>query len=134
NNQDVVLNSSFNLQLSGNITKDIEVVAALTDNNIPVQPDGTTQQLQEFDKVFIKITKQPHSLIVGDYEIGSPESYFMKYYKKLQGGSYTGGFKLSEKEKVSAQASLAVAKGKYNRYQLPVTEGNQGPYKLAGAN
>jgi len=134
NNQDVVLSSSFNLQLSGNITKDIEIAAALTDNNIPIQPDGTTQQLQEFDKVFIKITKQPHSLIVGDYEIGSPEGYFMKYFKKLQGASYAGSVRLSEKEKVAMQASLAVAKGKYNRYRLQVTEGNQGPYKLAGAN
>lgn len=134
NNQDVVLNSSFNLQLSGNITKDIEVVAALTDNNIPIQPDGTTQQLQEFDKVFIKVTKQPHSFIVGDYEISSPEGYFMKYFKKLQGGSYSGSFKLSEKEKVTAQASIAVTKGKYNRIRLPVSEGNQGPYKLTGAN
>ncbi len=134
NNQDVVLNSSFNLQLTGNITKDIEVVAALTDNNIPIQPDGTTQQLQEFDKVFIKVTKQPHSFIVGDYEIGNPKGYFMKYFKKLQGGSYSGNFKLSEKEKVTAQASIAVTKGKYNRQRLPVSEGDQGPYKLTGAN
>lgn len=134
NNQDVVLSSSFNLQLSGNITKDVEIAAALTDNNIPIQPDGTTQQLQEFDKVFIKITRQPHSLIVGDYEAAGPEGYFMKYFKKLQGASYGGGFKISGSQMAALNASLAVAKGKYNRYRLPVTEGNQGPYKLAGAN
>ena len=134
NNQDVVLNSSFNLQLSGNITQDIEIVAALTDNNIPIQPDGTTQQLQEFDQVFIQITKQPHKLIVGDYQISNPEGYFMRYSKRLQGASYSGSFDLSEKEKLSTRASIAVVKGKYNRYQLPVTEGNQGPYKLIGAN
>ncbi len=132
--QDVVLTSSFNLQLSGDLGRDIEVTAAITDNNIPIQPDGTTQQLQEFDKVYIQLRKKEHTLIVGDYEIGSPEGYFMKYYKKLQGGSYTGNFTIKEKHKAMAQASIAVAKGKYNRYQLPVSEGNQGPYKLIGLN
>ncbi|MDZ4844063.1 MAG: hypothetical protein SH857_00790 [Chitinophagales bacterium] len=134
NNQDVVLNSSFNLQIAGNITEDIEILAALTDNNIPIQPDGTTQQLQEFDRVYIQLTKQPHRLIVGDYDIKSPEGYFMKYYRNLQGASYSGSFNLSEKEKVIAQASIAVPKGRFNRFTLPVSEGNQGPYKLIGAN
>lgn len=134
NNQDVVLNSSFNLQLAGKITEDIEIVAALTDNNIPVQPDGTTQQIQEFDKIYIQLTKDMHRLIVGDYEIRQPEGYFMRYYKNLQGASYSGAFQLSEKEKVTTQASIAIPQGKHNRYQLSVSEGNQGPYKLLGAS
>ena len=134
NNQDVVLNSSFNLQLAGNITEDIEVVAALTDNNIPIQPDGSTQQLQEFDKVFIQITKDQHKLIVGDYDASSPEGYFLKYYKRLQGGSYTGDFDIEGIGRLKTTESFAVAKGKYNRYELNVGEGNQGPYKLVGAN
>ncbi|GIV33361.1 MAG: hypothetical protein KatS3mg031_0896 [Chitinophagales bacterium] len=133
-NQDVVLSSSFNLQLSGDLGRDVEVTAAITDNNIPIQPDGTTQQLQEFDKVYIQIRKNAHSMIVGDYELTAPESYFMKYYKRLQGGSYSGSFDIRQKNRIAARASLAVAKGKYQRYPLPVTEGNQGPYKLIGAN
>lgn len=134
NNQDVVLNSNFNLQLAGKISEDIEIVAALTDNNIPVQPDGTTQQIQEFDKIYIQLTKDLHRLIVGDYEIRHQEGYFMRFYKNLQGASYSGAFQLSEKEKVTAQASIAIPQGKHNRYQLSVSEGNQGPYKLVGAS
>lgn len=138
NNQDVVLNSSLNLQLSGNITNEIEITAALTDNNIPIQPEGNTQQIQEFDKVFIQVGSKNHQVVLGDYDAQSFNRYFMRFYKRLQGISYRGNIPLRDtltnSYTLKTNTNLAIARGKFTRNQLNVTEGNQGPYRLRGAD
>lgn len=132
NNQSLVLNSQFNLQMAGTLG-DLDVLAAITDNNIPLQAEGNTQQLREFDKVFIQISRKNSRLVAGDYELESPRGYFMKYYKKLQGVTFNnqivpGTGKLS----ITSRGSAAIARGKYGRNVLQVQEGNQGPYRLQG--
>lgn len=134
NNQDVVLNSSLNLLLGGNITDDIEISAALTDNNIPVQPDGNTQQIQEFDKVFIQVGTKAHKIVLGDYDAQSFNRYFMRFYKRLQGISYRGNLNLDSTIYFNTNTNLAIARGKFTRNQLNISEGNQGPYRLVGAD
>ena len=55
NSQNLTFNSNLNLQLDGKLGNDLELRAALSDNSIPLQPDGTTRQLQEFDRIFIQL-------------------------------------------------------------------------------
>lgn len=134
NSQSLVLNSNFNLQLAGDLGNGLKIVAAISDDNIPIQPEGNTQSLQEFDQVYIRLTKDKTSVVAGDYQQQSQNSYFMKYFKKLKGASVTHGQSFSETKDLESRASFAVSKGKFNRLTLPVEEGNQGPYKLTGAN
>ena len=140
NNQDLVVNSSLNLQLSGYLSNDIQVLAAITDNNIPIQPDGNTQQLQEFDKVFIQLFNKNNKLIAGDFEVNRPNSYFMNFYKKAQGALFESNILIPSKKnkdndlKIFLQGCGAVSKGRYAKNILTPIEGNQGPYKLTGTN
>jgi hypothetical protein len=137
NNQDVIVNSGLNLQLDGKLNDDLFILAAISDNNIPIQPDGTSQQLQEFDKVFIKLYNDRISLTAGDFELKKPTGYFLNYYKKAQGADI--GIKWGQKTKsgkefkVETKISGAIAKGKFHRQEIKGVEGNQGPYKLTGA-
>lgn len=134
-NQDVVLNSDFNLQLSGMLTHDLEITAAITDNSIPIQPEGNTQQIQEFDKIFIQLRKDQHKVIVGDFDLFNPANdHFMRFSKKYQGGYYTGSYNIKKAGVVKTGVAGGIAKGKFARNTLVVSEGNQGPYKLTGTN
>lgn len=136
NNQDVVVNSSLNLQLAGRLNKSWEISAAITDNNIPLQPDGNTQQLQDFDKVYIQLSNQQTKILAGDFELTRPNSYFMNFYKKGQGGIVSTAFNLDEKRKseMKLTGSAAISKGKYARNVIQGVEANQGPYRLRGAD
>lgn len=133
NRQSLVLNSNLNLQMAGKIGSGIEIKAAISDANIPIQPEGTTQQLNEFDKVFIEISKDNHFLVAGDYELKNSPGYFSRYFKKLKGVKYSNLISLNNKKTLKNSASFAISKGKFSRNTLETINGNQGPYKLQGS-
>jgi len=134
NNQDASINSEFNLQLSGNISPDISVRANITDNNIPIQTDGTSQHLREFDNVFIELKSKKSKLVVGDFLMKSPHGYYLKYNKKIKGLGFVTNYNTEKKIKVKSSINAAVSKGKFVRQNITPVEGNQGPYKLSGKN
>lgn len=135
NNQDVVSNSNLNLQLSGKLSENVNILASITDDNIPIQPDGNTQQIQDFDRIFIKLFNDKHELTLGDYQVeNSQNSHFLKFRKKVQGGQYSGLASEGKKTQVHTQISASIAKGKFNRMEMEGQEGNQGPYRLFGTN
>lgn len=136
NNQDLVVNSQLNLQLNGKLSERINILAAIADDNVPIQADGNTQQLQEFDKVFIQLYDKQNKLTVGDYFMIQPkQSYFAMYNKRNQGAIYQGKLQLSDTSKfITIHGAAASSRGRFNRYKLPITEGNQGPYQLRGVD
>ncbi len=133
NNQDAVLNSSLNLQLSGDLGQGTQIRASITDNSIPVQADGYTQQLQEFDKVYIELENLDFGLLrAGDYNVTSQSNNFLRFDKRISGAGIFTDIKAGKKGNVPIQLQGGVARGKFARNRIQGNEGNQGPYKLTG--
>ncbi len=136
NNRDPSLSSNLNLQLSGKINKDFIIEANLSDANIPIQPEGNTQQIQDFDRLYLRIYNKKNEILGGDFVLESPSGYFMRLNKKVQGARINSQVSenTAKKTKISTSLSGAVVKGKYNINKIQGLEGNQGPYRLIGKN
>ncbi len=136
NSQNLSINSSLNLQLNGRLNERFSLVAAITDQNIPIQPEGNTQQLQDFDQVYIQVYDDRTRITAGDFQsIRNEGGYFMQFNKKLQGGrveSVLNPLKNDTSATLSLDASGAVSRGKFARQTIQGVEGNQGPYRLLG--
>lgn len=132
NNQDLGINLSLNLELNGDLGPNLKLLASVSDDNIPIQPEGNTNKLQEFDKVFIQIYNDKLKLIAGDFWIDKPKGYFMSYKKRSQGLTIEYDFSKTVEKGWKTQVSGALSKGKFQRQIIQGVEGNQGPYRLRG--
>lgn len=134
NAQDLTVNSTLSLQLNGKLNDNISILASITDDNIPIQPEGNTATLQEFDRVFIQLFDDKSKLTAGDFFLAKPLGYFTTYYKRAQGASFVTRQSLDDDdEKVFfTETSAALSRGKFARNLITGQEGNQGPYRLQG--
>jgi len=132
NTQNVFVNSALNLQLEGAISDQLNIRASITDQNVPFQPEGNTQQIQDFDNVLIELYSDKFSLAAGDVVLQQRRSEFLRYYKNVQGLQFTSKYKLSDSWIASSQAFASIAKGKFASIQLPIIEGVLGPYLING--
>jgi hypothetical protein len=126
-NRDLTLNSGLNLELSGKLSDDVEIVAALSDESTPIQPEGNTQTLDEVDQVFIQFKSPYVDGTVGDFNLKRDGTHFSNFSRKLSGLTLLGKY-----EKYYAGVTIATTRGFFNRVSFIGQEGNQGPYQLTG--
>ncbi len=133
-NQNAVVNSELDLQITGKLNDKIGIRASIQDANIPTQEGGYSQSLDEFDQIFIELYGDSWNIRAGDVDLQNNNTYFGRFTKKVQGISLGGTFTHEDGSKTSAYASGALVRGVFQRSQFQGQEGNQGPYKLVGPN
>ena len=133
NNQNASVSSNLDLQITGKISDKVSLRASIQDSNIPLQDNGYSQKLDEFDQIFIELFTDKWNIRAGDLFLENRQSRFLNFNKKVQGLStrFTFG---GEENKTDIFASAALVRGQYAKSALTGQEGNQGPYKLRGNN
>lgn len=133
NNQNAVVNSNLDLQISGKLSDKVTLRASIQDSNIPLQEGGYSQKLDEFDQIFIELAGERWAIRAGDLFLENRISRFLNFNKKVQGISTTFHFGNPD-NKTTVFASAALVRGQYAKSAFTGQEGNQGPYKLRGQN
>ena len=132
NNQNAVVDSQLDLQITGKLSDKISIRASIQDANIPTQQGGYTQNLEEFDQIFIELYSDTWNIRAGDVDLQNQNSYFGRFTKKVQGISLGAILEHDSGAKTSTFASAALVRGVFSSSNFVGQEGNQGPYKLVG--
>ncbi|MGB1283740.1 MAG: hypothetical protein ACPG44_04670 [Polaribacter sp.] len=128
NNQNTVTNSELDLEIAGKLSKDITLRANIFDTNIPLQQNGYSQNITDFDRVFIEMASKDWRVKAGDISLKNNKSYFMSFTKQASGIEAAATIDSVTKVKASA----AIVRGRFDVSNFIGIEGNQGPYKLNG--
>jgi hypothetical protein len=117
------------MQLNGKLTKNMMVSGILTDQDLPIQPEGTTRELEELDQVYLMVTHPNYSVDAGDIIYEEKINNSNNINRKLVG--LKNHYKVGQ---WSGSGVYAGSKGNYTTLEMKGRDGNQGPYQLTGSN
>ncbi|MFB6271285.1 MAG: hypothetical protein ABEL51_00165 [Salinibacter sp.] len=134
--RDARVESGLRMQLQGEVADSVFVRALLTDENTPIQPQGTTQRLQDFDRVFLEIDAPQGRARLGDVDVNLNGGTFGHFTQKVQGAALqTKRFETSGGAAGGKLTAFgAVSRGQFRTQDIKPRDGVQGPYRLRGKN
>ncbi len=131
NNQGQSVQSSMDLQIAGKLSKDVSILASISDHNLPIQADGYTQTLEEFDKIYMQLNIKDRSVLrAGHLDLLDETTYFGRFQRRSMGLQFDTSF--GTENKTAVNVSAGVARSEFHRMRFQGIEGNQGPYRLTG--
>ncbi|MCB9202023.1 MAG: hypothetical protein H6604_03105 [Flavobacteriales bacterium] len=133
NNQSASVQSSLDLELSGKLTDKVQLNAVISDHNIPIQSDGYSQTLNQFDRVYVELAHKRWNIKAGYLDLMQQEHFFSKFNQKVIGLQVGGNWK-SKNFSHSVNVAGSVSRGEFVNFHFIGQEANQGPYKLQGKN
>src|SRR5204862_1740758 len=83
--RDASLHQTLDLTLRGRVAGDVELQATLSDQQLPFEPDGTTRELQDLDRLFLSIKAPQGEVTMGDFRLESGPGEVARITRQLQG-------------------------------------------------
>jgi hypothetical protein len=123
--RDASLSQALDLTVRGRVAGDVEVAAILTDQRLPFEPDGSTRELEDLDRVSLSVRAPHGEATLGDFRLDGLPGEFARVTRSLEG--VRGGARVRGTRWDVAAAS---AKGERRSLEFRGEEGKQGPYAL----
>lgn len=130
NNQNAVTNAAMDLTIEGKLSKDVAIRANIFDTNIPLQDNGYSQNITDFDRIFIELYSKNWRVKAGDINLKNTNTFFLNFEKQVAGLEVEATIS----KESSVTASGAVVRGRFTAFNFVGIESNQGPYKIFGPN
>jgi len=122
---DYSFDQSLKVNISGDITEGLSINGVLSDENTPLEPEGTTESLEELDRLFVTVKGEIVEATLGDFELCHRLNSMQTIKRELLG--ITGKI---EKGGKGINAAFGIPRGKFNALHIKGLEGKQGPYQL----
>lgn len=124
--RDASVESAFQLEAYGEVAEGVEISATLSDQDLPIQPEGTSEKIAQLDQVYIDVTAPHFGATFGDFTAQfSPQSEFVNYERRLS-GIQLGGYS----DLITGEVVGALLEGIWATDEFYGQEGNQGPYSI----
>ncbi|MGQ9706384.1 MAG: hypothetical protein ACUVWP_05190 [bacterium] len=107
----------------------LEVEGHLTDEQMPITPEGSSEELADIDQIMVRVKGYGMNLEMGDIFVEGGESDFLLYNRYLLGA--TGSYR---NESFSGSGTLSIARGEHTSVDFKGEDGIQGPYMILVPN
>ena len=123
--EDFQLDQSLYLQISGEMSKNVNIMAQVTDSESPLTPEGNSRELSNLDRIFIRIYGDQYFLGFGDMEHSFEDTYFLDFSPQFE------GLKAGWGRDDHITAGVGLTRSESSSIELTGIEGRQGPYWLS---
>jgi len=120
-------NQTLKVNITGEIIEGLSINGVLSDENTPLEPEGVTESLEEFDRIFVRVEGRGIGATLGDYQLNYRTITTPIIQRDLLG--ITGEIKANGKE---LNVSFGLPRGNFHSLHIKGIEGKQGPYQLKG--
>ena len=134
----VTQNQELRVNVEGKVSETISVLALLSDQDLPIQPEGTTENIQDIDQKLIRITHPNMRGTLGDFEGSLGASEFIFFPRALEGVQVEGDFKWVDFHFIptaipKGQSTSLVLRGEEGRSEYRLTVDGQFVIVKAGS-
>jgi hypothetical protein len=121
------LDASLFINLNGQVAEDVFIEGQLSDQNVPIQPEGNTATLKEVDTKFMRVFGKHYAYTLGNYLMDYGVDGEDQFTAKVEGvnGAYSRG-------EYGLRGSWSIGDGQYQSDTLRGVDGKQRGYYLRG--